>query len=190
MAPQKLTTPITASRVTFKTTTSFAVVESRLVASIRRPSGAPAWPEIAKQIPKTPSAKPAFISGVEQVLGPHGFMEFWSVDHGAWLPIYAPPTSVSKVDGRALKCKRFVLGNPLIAITMLEHDLNAGLFVPVELLIAEDEDGKEGEGCRVLYMLPSGLVAGYEGASKELVDAARKLDAKLEILVQDITREG
>lgn len=114
-------------------------------------------------------------------------MEFFSLNHGAWLPIYGPPESAkSRVDGRGLRCKRFVLGNPLIAITMLEHDLDAGLFVPVEVLLVEDE---EGEGCKVVYMLPSGLVAGYEGASKELVEAARVLDGKLEVLLRDITRD-
>lgn len=69
---------------------------------------------------------------------------------------------------------------------MLEHDFDAGLFVPVEVLLVEDE---EGVGCRVLYMLPSGLVAGYEGASGELVEAARKLDEKLEGLIRDVTQD-
>jgi uncharacterized protein (DUF302 family) len=86
----------------------------------------------------------------------------------------------------ALQCKRFILGNPLIAITMLEHDVDAGLFVPVEVMLVEDE---EGVGCRVLYMLPSGLVAGYEGASEQLVDAAKKLDEKLEVLIRDVIQD-
>lgn len=113
-------------------------------------------------------------------------MEFFSLNHGAWLPIYGPETSRSKVDGRALQCKRFILRNPLIAITMLDHDVDAGLFVPVEVLLVEDE---EGVGYRVFYMLPSGLVAGYDGASGELVEAARKLDEKLEVLIRDITQD-
>jgi hypothetical protein len=50
----------------------------------------------------------------------------------------------------------------------------------------EDE---EGVGCRVLYMLPSGLVAGYEGASEQLVDAAKKLDEKLEVLIRDVIQD-
>ena len=113
-------------------------------------------------------------------------MEFHSINHGAWLPIYGPETSKSKVDGTALQVKRFILGNPLIAITMLERDIDAGLFVPVEVLLVEDEEGK---GCRVVYMLPSGLVAGYDGASGELVEAARRLDEKLEVLIRDVTQD-
>lgn len=36
-----------------------------------------------------------------------------------------------------MKSKRIILGNPLIAITMLKHDMTAGLAVPVELLVLE-----------------------------------------------------
>jgi hypothetical protein len=46
-----------------------------------------------------------------------------------------------------------------------------------------------GVACRVLYMLPSGLVAGYEGASEQLVDAAKKLDEKLEVLIRDVIQD-
>jgi hypothetical protein len=187
MAPQKLITPIAATRITFKTTTPFSTVESRLTTSIRHSGGGPsAWPSITKSLPASPASRPEFVSAVEKALGPHDFMEFFSLNHGAWLPIYGPETSKSNVDGRPLQCKRFVLGNPLIAITMLERDLDAGLFVPVGLLLVEDEVG---EGCRVVYMLPSGLVAGYEGVSEELKEAAGRLDEKLEGLVIDVTRD-
>jgi uncharacterized protein (DUF302 family) len=39
--------------------------------------------------------------------------------------------------GGGRKCKRILLGNPLVAITMLKHDMKAGLSVPVELLVVE-----------------------------------------------------
>jgi uncharacterized protein (DUF302 family) len=186
MSPQKLSTPISATRITFQTSTAFSTVESRLTSSIRQGTGPSAWPAVAQDVSRTPAGRADFISAVEKVLGPHGFMEFFVVNHGAWLPIYGPETSKSKVDGMALQCKRFILGNPLIAITMLEHDVDAGLFVPVEVMLVEDE---EGVGCRVLYMLPSGLVAGYEGASEQLVDAAKKLDEKLEVLIRDVIQD-
>jgi uncharacterized protein (DUF302 family) len=72
---------------------------------------------------------------------------------------------------------RIVFGNPQIAITMLRHDVAAGLFVPVEALIVEREDGR---GTDVVQIKPSTLVAGREGSSQELRDAARALDEKLE----------
>lgn len=189
MAPQKHVTPIAASKITYKTTASFPTVDSRLTASIRGGSGFSEWPGLMKNITPSPSGRADFIAAIERVLGAHDFMEFYLVNHGSWLPIYAPPTATSKIDGRPLQAKRYVLGNPLIAITMIEHDLDAGLFAPVELLIVEDGESEKGKGCKIVYMLPSGLVAGYEGASKELTEAAKKLDEKLEAFVQDITRE-
>jgi uncharacterized protein (DUF302 family) len=78
--------------------------------------------------------------------------------------------------------KRIILGNPLIAITMLKRELTAGLFVPVEILVMEKE--KNG-GTEVIYTLPSCLIAGLN-KDEELVKAVKALDGKLEVLVRDI----
>jgi len=111
-------------------------------------------------------------------------MHFIEFDHGIWLPIFDAPTTKT-ADGRRLKAKRFILGNPLIAIGMLKWDLDAGLYVPVELFLVEEESG----GCRVIYQEPSGLVAGFEGAGNELRKAAEGLDGKLEALVLDVLKD-
>ena len=78
--------------------------------------------------------------------------------------------------------KRIILGNPLIAITMLKRDLTAGLFVPIEILVAQKE--KAG-GTEVIYTLPSCLIADLN-RDEELVHAVKALDEKLEALVRDI----
>jgi hypothetical protein len=65
---------------------------------------------------------------------------------------------------------------------MTGHDLNAGLYATVELLLVEEEDG-----CRVIYQLPSGLVAGHQGCSALLKREVGLLDGKLEALVRDVT---
>lgn len=75
-----------------------------------------------------------------------------------------------------------MLGNPLIAITMLKHDRAAGLAVPVELLLLENEDRAS---TTVLYQLPSALIARIN-TEPELVKAAEALDEKLDALVQYI----
>jgi uncharacterized protein (DUF302 family) len=80
-----------------------------------------------------------------------------------------------------LKCKRIILGNPLIAITMLKHDMTAGLAVPVELLVLEKKEG----GVDIIYQLPSALIAGLN-RDEELVKAVEILDGKLEGLVRDV----
>jgi len=77
-----------------------------------------------------------------------------------------------------LKSKRVILGNPLIAITMLKFDDTAGLAVPVEILVREVEKDRRAE---VVYNLPSGLIAGLN-RDERLVAAAEVLDRKLEAL--------
>ena len=60
-------------------------------------------------------------------VGESGFMLFAEFDHGAWLSRF----------GIRRQVLRWILGNPLIAITMLKHDVTAGLFAPVEILLAD-----------------------------------------------------
>jgi len=72
---------------------------------------------------------------------------------------------------------RIVFGNPQIAITMLRHDVTAGLFVPVEALLVERDGGTE-----IVQIKPSTLIAGADGSSEELEAAAKVLDGKLEEL--------
>jgi hypothetical protein len=79
---------------------------------------------------------------------------------------------------------RVILGNPLIAITMLRHDLSAGLFAPVELLVTASE---EGSGTQIIYVQPSSLMC-VPGTGPELRPAAEVLDAKLSKLVSDIVQ--
>ncbi|OBJ14842.1 DUF302 domain-containing protein [Mycobacterium sp. 1245801.1] len=107
---------------------------------------------------------------VESRVGPSGFMLFGLVDHGAWI-------TKAGIDRRAL---RVILGNPLIAITMLRHDVTAGLFAPVELLILE-----EGSASSLTYVKPSSLMVVE--ANPELLSAAEKLDAKLAALAEKVT---
>jgi Domain of unknown function DUF302 len=178
--------PISASRITYRSPTPFSTVESRLQASIVGDRETKTWPSIASAAIQKQSATHAekveyFASLVNDHVGPHGFMKFFEANHGMWLSNFYPNT-VQTTDGRMLQSKRIILGNPLIAVTMLKHDLDAGLYLPVELLLVEEEDG----GTRCIYQLPSGLVAGYVGAKEELKRAAEVLDGKLEVLVKHV----
>src|ERR1700730_13929768 len=71
----------------------------------------------------------SFRNEIESHLGPSGFILFASFNHGAWI----------KKVGIRRKALRLIIGNPTIAITMLRHDLTAGLFAPVELILVEEE---------------------------------------------------
>ena len=162
------------TRITLKSSKKFDDVNARLYGSIGEPSHV-AWPVIAKSIKGYSEKNRAeFITTINFALGPHGFMIFQEFNHGAWMPLFGV--------GNGLKCKRIILGNPLIAITMLKHDLTAGLAVPVELLLLENEDKTS---TSVVYQLPSALVAGINRDS-DLLSAAKNLDEKLEALVQYI----
>ena len=96
--------------------------------------------------------------------GTSGFMRFLTVDHGAWL---------ARIGFNA-KARMYTIGNPLIARTMLEHDIAAGLNVPVRLMIYEDAVSRT---TRLAYDLPSSLMSGLQ--NEKVAAAAKKLDAKL-----------
>jgi len=100
--------------------------------------------------------------------GDSGFMRFLMLDHGAWLALY----------GERAKCRLYTLGNPLIARTMLKHDLRVGLNVPVRLMIYETADGET----RIAYDQPSSLMSRLN--NPEAAAAAAKLDAKLAALAE------
>ncbi len=102
------------------------------------------------------------------VIGDSDFVLFLELDHSGWLPLY----------GITRKAVRLIFGNPLIAITMIRHDIEASLFAPVELLLVEGEDG---EGSTIIYDLPSSLMRAERNA--KLLQAAQALDAKVAALV-------
>ena len=104
----------------------------------------------------------------KRYVGESGFMLFCELDHGSWISKFG-------INRRVI---RLILGNPLIAITMIRHDITAGLFAPVELLIAENEDGR---GTTMTYLRPSSLI--IIDKNPPLLRAAEALDRKFEALI-------
>ena len=98
---------------------------------------------------------------------PSGFTLFRTNDHGA----------VLRLAGQKKIAVQYLLGNPLSAIQMTQHDVRAGLYAPLRLLIYEDEQGKT---C-VEYDRPSSLFGQFGNAEIDAV--AAMLDRKLEALV-------
>lgn len=101
--------------------------------------------------------------------GASGFMRFLTIDHVAWLAR----------NGLDAKARMYTIGNPLIAWTMIKHDLGAGLNVPIRLMIYEDAGSRT---VRLAYDLPSSLMSRL--GDKEVAAAARKLDVKLGALAE------
>ncbi|KAJ9604500.1 hypothetical protein H2200_011336 [Cladophialophora chaetospira] len=180
--------PIPAERLIARSPISFAKADARLRSSIQKsPNASPSRFQDQKAKYQL-GEKEAYEAWVRSRVGPHGFMYFNEFNHGRWLPLFEPPTATfidMNGEKKALRATRFILGNPLIAITMLRHDLDAGLCVPVELYLVEEVKG----GVRIVWYKPSSLIAGYEGAKQDLVDAAEVLSAKLEVLVNWVLRE-
>jgi uncharacterized protein (DUF302 family) len=110
-------------------------------------------------------------SAVESHVGPSGFILFAKLDHGSWI-------KKAGIDQRVV---RFIIGNPLIAITMIRHDITAALFAPVELLVVEEPGG----GASLSYVRPSSLMVIETNAP--LLAAAEDLDAKLQALAAKVT---
>jgi uncharacterized protein (DUF302 family) len=157
--------PFTGVRLRFDSNKSFDEVLSSLLADV----GHKPLPinEIAAKFESWDSYK----KEIESHVGPSDFILFASIDHGAWI----------KKVGIRRKALRLIIGNPTIAITMLRHDLTAGLFAPVELILVEEDHGH----CSLTYVRPSSLMVVE--TNDALLAAAAQLDAKLQALATKVT---
>ena len=108
----------------------------------------------------------SFATEITRHLGSSEFMLMHLIDHGEWL----------QTAGINRKALRAILGNPLISITMLRHDLTAGLFAPVELLILQEDHNRSS----LTYIKPSSLMVVDD--NPPLRAAALALDEKLAAL--------
>jgi uncharacterized protein (DUF302 family) len=94
-------------------------------------------------------------------------MLFNTYDHGALLSIKGSPR----------KARQYVVGNPLYAARMTQHDIRAALYAPLRVLVYADDAG----GTRVEYDLPSSLFGQFE--NDRVNEVAAELDRKMSALV-------
>ena len=85
-------------------------------------------------------------------------------DHGGLL----------KTIGRANKAVQYEIGNPLTASKMTRHQLAAGLYAPLRVILYEDETG----GSIFEYDKPSSLFGQFD--DEQISADARGLDVALE----------
>jgi uncharacterized protein (DUF302 family) len=95
---------------------------------------------------------------------PSSFTRFLTLDHDDWLSVLGQPR----------KARQYLIGNPLVAITMLHREIRVGLNVPVRVWVYRDEASG---AIRFEYDQPSTLMSGLE--NRDVTAAAEKLDAKL-----------
>jgi len=104
---------------------------------------------------------------IAALAGPSGFMLFGTSDHGALL----------RLAGQMRKAIQYVVGNPVFALQMTQHDIRASLYAPLRVLIYENDEGK---AC-VEYDKPSSLFGQFN--DDQIAPTAAMLDLKLEALV-------
>jgi uncharacterized protein (DUF302 family) len=104
---------------------------------------------------------------LEGMVGPSGFMLFSINDHGALL----------RLAGLTKNAIQYVLGNPLFAFQMTQHDLRASLYAPLRLLLYTDAQGRT---C-FEYDTPSSQFGQF--GNPRVNEVAAMLDEKLERLV-------
>jgi uncharacterized protein (DUF302 family) len=157
--------PFNGVRLRFDSNKSFDEVLSSLLADVGDK------PLLINEVADSSESWDSYKKEIESHVGPSGFTLFATIDHGAWI----------KKVGIQRKVLRLIIGNPTIAITMLRHDLTAGLFAPVELILVEEDDGC----CSLTYVRPSSLMVVE--TNDALLAAARQLDLKLQALATKVT---
>jgi len=103
---------------------------------------------------------------IEAMAGPSGLMAFGTNDHGALL----------RLAGQKRKAVQYVVGNPLFALRMTQHDIRASLYAPLRVLLYENEEGRT---C-LEYDRPSSLFGQFD--DDRIAPVAAMLDQKLEAL--------
>ena len=99
-------------------------------------------------------------------------MLFDTQNHGALL----------RLAGQERKAVQYVVGNPLFAFQMTQHDIRASLYAPLRVLLYENGEGKT---C-VEYDRPSSLFGQFGKAN--VTEVAAMLERKLEQLVAEAIR--
>jgi uncharacterized protein (DUF302 family) len=125
-------------------------------------------PAVYEQL-RTGADPEAVRTRLEGMAGPSGFMLFGTQNHGALLRL-------ARQERTAVQ---YIVGNPLFALQMTQHDIRASLYAPLRVLLYENE---EGNTC-VEYDRPSSLFGQFGNAS--VTEVATMLDRRLEQLVAE-----
>jgi len=126
-------------------------------------------PSVMKQVATDPAGAEARIAQME---GEEGLMIFVVQNHGALL----------RLAGTTGRAKRYHVGNPLVALQMTRHDIRAGLYAPLSVLVYEAEPGV----VRVEFDQPSTLFGQFGNA--DLTAVGRELDRKLASVIDHASR--
>ncbi len=122
-------------------------------------------PAASQLVDTDPKAADAMMAKME---GEQGLMIFMIQNHGRLL----------KLAGLSGQAKRYLVGNPRIALTMTRHDIRAGLYAPLTVLVYETQPGR----IRVEYDQPSTLFGQF--GNNEVTAIGKTLDDKLSRVIE------
>jgi uncharacterized protein (DUF302 family) len=109
---------------------------------------------------------------IEKRLGTSGFSIFGKVEQGLLLSLAGKPRGAGQ----------YSIGNPLLAIQMIEHVPEVALYAPLRLAVYEGEQGKT----FIAYDRFSSLLSQYERV--EIGPIAKLVEQKLEQLVAEAAK--
>jgi len=145
---------IQVEHVTIRSTKRFADARAKLERSL---------PQLNPEIPSLMASGDAKRLHEKLEAGPE-LAIFLSRDHGGLL----------RITGQPRKALQYEIGNPLTASKMTRHQLAAGLYAPLRVILYEDQEG----GSVFEYDRPSSLFGQF--SDQQVDEVARGLDVALE----------
>jgi uncharacterized protein (DUF302 family) len=167
-ASNRKTSEAATTHVNVSTPKSFDAVRSAIEKQLGAYDGAAVAQAIAAQLPAG-----EIETKIHAMEGSSGFMLFTVRDHGQLLSL----------KGRRAYARQYEIGNPLIALEMTQHDLRAGEYAPLRLLLYVGND----QLTHIDYDLPSTVFGRFHSAAVDQV--AKGLDEKLAALVANALQD-
>jgi uncharacterized protein (DUF302 family) len=127
--------------------------------------------ELLRQVSEAHASWEQITAAIEKRLGTSGFSIFSKVEQGQLLSLAGKPRRVVQ----------YAVGNPLLAIQMIEHVPEVALYAPLRLAVYEGEQGRT----HVAYDRFSSLLSQYR--QPEIFSVAQLVEQKLEALVTEAT---
>ena len=132
------------------------------------------WDKITRALITTNASWEQAVQTVEQQLGTSGFTIFSKIEQGALLTLRGKPT----------RAAQYAIGNPLLAIQMIEHAPEVALYAPLRLTVYENRAGN----AFVAYERFTSQLAQYP--QPEIAAVAQMVEQKLEEMIAEATGEG
>jgi uncharacterized protein (DUF302 family) len=167
-APKPVITSSSAIHLNFKSSKSFAEITSAIERQLGKFD-----PTIGQSFSATPLNPGEIEAKIHAMEGSSGLMIFAVRDHGQLLAL----------KGRHGWARQYVIGNPLVALEMTQHNLVAGEYAPVRIYVYVADDSLT----HIDYDLPSSMFARFKSA--QIDEVAKGLDEKLEKLVENALKD-